>query len=250
MTISNSKTWLQTGIELPSAYGENTAVAQRGSMRGDGFVQNIAKGRVPLAEEGSYFLATNPTPGTGIAGIAAADGYDATEALITIRNGGTASATAKRVILDYIKLQPTVAGASGTNCTYATHVDKGNTRWSSGGTAYTPINLNRGSDVTANAVIHFGALVTDAATADVQKLQSGNLRTAVVVVGDEMYFDFGGEMQAGASGLFEGTLVCKQVVKHVPVVLNPQEEFILCINAASQAVTGSSFEFEIGFSER
>ncbi len=250
MSTQDSKLFQEVRSGIPSAYGEGGAAPLRSTKRGELFVQSIAKGRCALAEEGSYFLATNATPGTGIAGIAAANGYDATEALCTIRNGHTAGDTAKRIVLDYIKLQPTVAGASGTNCTYATHMDKGNTRWASGGTAYTAKNVNMGSDVATAAAIHFGALVTDGATADVVKLGSGNLRTAIVVVGDEMILDFGDSMQAGASGLFEGSLICKQVVKHVPVVLNPGEEFILCINAASQAVTGSSFEFEIGFWER
>ena len=250
MSTDDSKLWGEARRELPgTSYSEGSTTPLRATKRGELVVESIAKGQNVLAVEGSYFLATNPTPGTGIAGITAANGYDATEALLTIRNGVTAGDNAKRLYLDYIKLQPTAAGTNGTNCTFATHKDKGNTRWSSGGTAYTAVNMNLGSDTTTNAGIHFGALVTDAATGDVVKMASGNLRTAIVVVGDETYIDFGGTMAAGPSSLFEGTLICKQVIKHCPVVLNPGEELILTVNAASQS-GASSFEFEIGFWER
>jgi hypothetical protein len=250
MALDDRKIWGEAKRDLPGTnYSEGATVPLRSTKRGELVTQSIAKGQLVLTEEGSYFLATNPTPGTGIAGIAAANGYDATEALCTVRNTATASDTAKRVYLDYIKLQPTVAGTSGTNMTYATHKDKGGTRWSSGGTAYTADNNNMGSTTAAVAGIHFGALVTGAASADVVKLQSGNLRTAIVVVGDEIIIDFGGTVAAGASSLFEGTLICKQVVKHVPVILNPDEELILTVNAASQSAA-TSFEFEIAFWER
>lgn len=240
----NSKQWLEGRRELPSIYSEGATVPSRSSKYGEQIVQPLD--RQTLVAEGSYYIVTNPTPGTGIAGIAAANGYDATEALMTIRNALSAGDNTKRLFLDYIKLQPTAAGANGTNCTYATHKDKGNTRWSSGGTAYVPVNANLGSANVSLAGVHFGALVTDAATADVVKLGSGNLRTAIVVVGDEILFDFVGDRGPGASSLFEGTLICKQVVKHVPVMLNPEEEFILTVNAASQS-GATSFEFECGF---
>ena len=249
MTTTDSKLWGETHETLPGATTEGQIKAFRASKRGELYTQSISKGTLALAKEGSSFLATTPTPGTGIAGIAAANGYVATEALCTIRNTASAGDTAKRLYIDYIKLQPTVAGANGTNITYATHKDKGNSRWASGGTAYTAVNMDLGSDVSTNAGVHFGALVTDAATADVVKLQSGNLRTAIAVVGDETVLDFGGGQAPGASSLFEGTLICKQVVRHVPVVLNPGEELILTVNAASQS-GATSFEFEVCFWER
>jgi hypothetical protein len=250
MALDDRKLWGEAHRDLPgTAYTEGQTTPLRSTKRGELFTQSIAKGQTALVEEGSYFLATNPTPGTGIAGIAAANGYDATEALCTIRNGATAGDTAKRLYIDYIKLQLTVAGTNGTNLTYATHKDKGNSRWASGGTAYTPVNMNMGSDLSSSASVHFGALVTDAATADVAKMQSGNLRTAIGVVGDEIILDCGGSVAAGPSSLFEGTLICKQVIKHIPIVLNPGEELVLTVNAASQSV-GTSFEFEICYWER
>jgi len=239
MTTENHKQWAQVGEALPGQYADNATAPLRCTPRGEQIVEQI-NGAI-LVNEGSYFIVTNPTPGTGIAGIAAANGYDATEALCTIRN----SHASKKLVLDHIKLQPTAAGASGTTCTFALHKDKGNSRWASGGTAYTPVNANLESDLVSGADVHFGALVTDAATADVVKLSSGTLRPVILVVGDEVLFDFTGK-HASTSALFEGTLVCKQAVHQPPVVLNPGEELILAINAASQS-GASSFEFEIGF---
>lgn len=222
----------------------------RATKRGELFTQSIAKGRCALADEGSYFVATNPTPGTGIAGIAAADGYDATEALCVIRNANTAGDNSKRIVLDYIKLQVTVAGASGTNSSYATHLDTGNTRVASGGSTLTTVSPNMASTDSSNAAITFGAIVTNAASSSVRKLGSGLLRSVIHVVGDVTIFDFGGDPKPPAGLAVAGTAILQQVVPHAPVVLGPNDEFILTINAASQAVTGASYEVEIGYWER
>ena len=247
--MADSTKLLATAVQaLPVSSLQDYGVgAVRMTNRNELVTQSISKGRVGLADEGSYFICTNPTPGTGIASITAANGYDAAEALCIIKNGNASSGA--RIYLDYIKLSPTVAGTNGTNVTYATHLDPVGTRYTSGGTLYTPLSPNMASDATSGAVVHFGAVVTTAAGTNVRKIGSGNLRTSIMVVGDEYVLDFGADGNAGASSLFEGTLICKQVVRHAPIILGPGDEFILAVNAASQSVA-ASFEFEIAFWER
>ena len=221
--------------------------ATRLSLFGEQMVQAVGKGAYAHADEGKYFIATNPTPGTGIAGLAAADGYDDEQALCIIQNTATAGSDV-RLYLDYIKLQTTVAGTNGTNVTWATHIDE-SARYVSGGTTYTPTNLNLDSNETANATVYFGAVVASAAGSTAVKLGSGNLRTAITVVGDEYTLDFGGPRVADSGNIVAGSAIAKLRVAHCPVVLSPQDCLILAVNAASQTVA-SQFEFEVGFWER
>ena len=78
-----------------------------------------------LCDQGSYFVATNATPGTALSGIAAADGLDDLEALIFLRHGTSAT---KRLYLDYILLQVAAAGTNGTNFAVAMKGDE-TTAW-------------------------------------------------------------------------------------------------------------------------
>jgi hypothetical protein len=59
-----------TGRDLPGVYQDNVRQAPRIGRRGEVYTQPLAGTKLyPLADEGSYFLASNPTIGTGIAGI-------------------------------------------------------------------------------------------------------------------------------------------------------------------------------------
>lgn len=244
MTDTTTRQFGRASEALPGKFVDNASVEQR--MTGRGELINQPLDRAQLAREGSYYITTNPTPATGIAGITLATNFEAAEALCTIRNGNTAGDNAKRLYMDYIKIQCTAAGTNGTNVLYSMQRDSGNTRWASGGTEYTPVNLNPASDLVSLAGVHFGALVTDAATSDVIKLSDGNLRTSIIVATDEFLFDFTGDKSAGSSALSEGSLVATEVIWCPPCVLAPAEELKLDINAASQS-GASSFTFEIGF---
>lgn len=229
-------------------YSEGTPVPLRASKKGEIYTDSVAKGRTAIAAEGGYFVATNPTPGTGIAGITATGAFSDAESLITIRNGGSGD-NPKWLYLDYIRLQITAAGTSGSDVLYTMKTDSGNERWASGGSALTPVNVNQGSSVATSATIHVGALVTDAATSAARLVGNGVLRTVIRVVGDEYLFDFGGDVRSGASSLFEGLLVSRQVIPCVPVILPPSTQLVFSMYATAEAAA-SSYELEIGYYER
>lgn len=201
-----------------------------------------------LANEGSYYVATNPTMGTGIAGIAASTSFDATEHLLHIRN----THATKRLYLDFVDLVVTAAGAAGTTTGFTMTCDKGTTRYTSGGSTLTPVNPNLDASGTASDVtIKFGALVTTAATADVRPLGDFLVRTVIKVVGDSYRFTFGEHnaswQLAGAS--LDGTTSAKVTIPCPPVILGENDQFLLSDWAASQ--TGaSSYQVRIGFSLR
>src|SRR5688572_28837090 len=86
---------------VPGIPGENVYGPVRGTRYGEVVTQSLMGGKVySLADEGTYFVATNPTMGTGIAGIAASTSFDAAEHLLHIRN----TSTSKRLYLDFVDL--------------------------------------------------------------------------------------------------------------------------------------------------
>jgi len=225
----------QEGVYGParfSRYGEQVTSAFHGSKCW------------PIADEGSYFLATNPTMGTGIAGIAASTSYDATESLLHIRN----TSTSKRLYLDFIELVATAAGTNGTTFGVTMTTDRGASRYTSGATAITPVNVNLASADTADCTVKFGALVTTAASADVRLLGNIPLRTVIKVIGDRYRFNFGDTNSAwtNAGASTDGTTSVAMTIPCPPVVLGENDQFLLHDWGASQTV-GASYEFRIGF---
>jgi len=249
MALEDRKQWGEVHRDLPSgARSESTPAPLRCSKRGELYTHSIAKGRMALSDEGSYFIATNPTPGTGVAGIAATGAFSALETLIHLRNNSSGD-NATRLYMDYIKLQTTVAGTNGTDCLYTINLDSGTSRYTSGGAAVVPVNPNMDSSGTPNSTLYVGALVTAAATSDVRQVANGVLRPVISVVGDEFLFDFGGDVKGGAGSLFEGTLISRQVIPVAPVILGPTDQLVMSFYATSQTAA-TSFEFEIGYYER
>lgn len=250
MSLEDRKLWGETHRDLPgTAYSEGAAVPLRGSRRGELYVRDLVGPKLhSLADEGSYFVATNPTVGTGVAGIAAADGFDDLETLAFLRNTESAS-TGKRLYLDYIKLQATAAGTNGTNFSFAMKLDKGNNRFASGGSAITPVSPNMDSTAAAVATLRFGAVVTTAASADARLVASGLLRSVIKVVGDTYLFDFGPSAKSMTSHIVAGTAIANVVIPCPPVVVGPNQMFLLHEFAASQTV-GAAYTFEIGWWER
>lgn len=237
---------LRVSRALPTPYGENRTVVSRSDRYGNQVVAQVSKPMNEEAGSGCYFVATNATPGTGVAGIAAADGLDNTEAYFYLRNTSESTGTNKYIYLDYVKLITTAAGTNGTNLIYASKIDTGSTRFSSGGSAVTPVNCNMDSDTTFEGTLRAGAVVLSAATGSVRLLSHGTLRSAITVVGDSYLFDFGGGARAGRAALqTSGTAIAHVVVPHCPVVLGPSDAWCFHLNAASQSAA-SSFEFEIG----
>ncbi len=195
-------------------------------------------------DDGSYFIATNPTMGTGIAGIAASTSYDATEHLLLLRN----TSTTKRLYLDFIDIVCTAAGAAGTTTGFTMVTDTGATRYTSGGSTITPVNPTFEYSESAECTLKFGALVTGAATSDVRPLGDFLVRTVIKVVGDSYRFTFGDSngawSLAGAS--LDGTTSAKVTIPCPGVILGETDQFLLSDWAASQS-GASSYQLRMGF---
>jgi hypothetical protein len=244
--LSNKQNFGLANRALPSPILDTTSGIMRISRYGETEVQAVTGSLLHgLADEGSYFVATNPTPGTAIGGIAAADGLDDLEALIFLRNG---SSNDKRIYLHYILLQVAAAGTNGTNFAFAMKGDKGNSRFASGGSSITPVNVNMASSRTSGIDrLQFGAVVPTAATSEARLLHHGLVRTVIKVIGDKYLFTFGGSTPPQISGIpLEGTTQANINIPCPPVVLDPGDSFLFHEFAASQTVA-ATYQFSMGF---
>ncbi|HWR72779.1 MAG TPA: hypothetical protein VN604_06390, partial [Nitrospirota bacterium] len=130
-----------TGTSLPNKNVDGTVVRARMARYGEVGLKDFGskKGAV---EEGSSFIVVNPTLGTGVAlGVAAATAVIQTAPSILIYNNDVVGG--KNIIMDSLKLIVTGAGTAGTRLDLSIYLDS-TTRYTSGGTAGTPVNLNMG----------------------------------------------------------------------------------------------------------
>lgn len=234
--------------DLPAPLPEGQAAELRATRYGEANVSVLVPKAYGMPDEGSYFVTTNPTPGTGIATIAALQTFVATSPFILMWNANPYGG--KRVYLDYLKLRVTAAGTGGTKIEWACTRDEARTdRYTSGtGTITAPVNVNGDSDRASKVTVYAGALV--AATAPNAKLLGhGAFRTVIPVVGDEYLINFGGVDMMNDGVLVSGTAIVQRSIAHPGIVLGPQQWFGFHIWLASQSAA-SSYEVEIGHWER
>jgi len=188
----------------------------------------------------------NPTPGTAVDGIAAADGLDNLEALLFMHVNAAAT---KRVYLDKLWLRCVAVGTNGTNFQLAIRGDKGTSRYASGGSAITPVNTNM-ADATATSLdqLYFGAVVATAATGSMRTLWHKRLRSGIKVTLDEYLFNFGSSNVIPHTAVPVAT-VSTLVTDCPPIVLGPGDSLLLHEFAASQTVA-ASYEFYLSWWER
>lgn len=236
------------GRALPSINQDNTQVPVRLGRHGEQHVLPLTGSKLDgLADEGSYFVATNATLGTPLTGAAAPTAFSATVALMALVNN--ASAGGKRIHLDWLLLSPKAAGTNGTNFSFAMSGDK-TVRYSSGGTAITPVNPNLDSDAASIAQLYAGAVTATAASTSVRRLNHGVLRTVIKVIGDQYLFTFGNASPPAVGGIpLEGTLQAAIHTPCPPVVLGPGHSFLFHEIAAAQSVA-ATWEFSMGWWER
>lgn len=237
------------GRAVPGASSDGTQTPLRIGRHGEMYTIPAGPHRSTLADEGSYFVASNPTPGTGIAGIAAADGFNAAETLFLLYNTATTSEST-RLYLDFLELSCTVVDTNGTDIRYDMHIDSTD-RYTSGGSAITPVCPNMDSSASAKGRLKFGALVSAAASSGVRYLGGRLLSSTDLVANDCFRFDFGGAGGAGQGLNYseEATLGRIFQVASPPVVLGPGASFLFSINCSSQS-GAATWSFNAGWWER
>ena len=245
----------KTARAQPTKSADAVQLQPRLTAYGDLVTVPIGIGVNSIADEGSYFNATNATIGTGIIH-ALTTAWSGTAALFCLRN--TDAEGAKRINLDYIRL---VTGATAIGMTAATSIEFAITidntnRYSSGGTSITPVNANMDSSQATIAALNFGAVVLSAASGSVRTTTRGALprRAApAMVTGDQFMFDFGGSAPPAVDTIgaaAPATAAASFYIPSGPVIIGGGDSLNFHLWYPSGATTAPTFEFEIGWWER
>lgn len=236
---------------LPTPEGQGTYAPTRVDRYGSPMVRTMDL--FAHAEQGTLFVAHNAIndAATTLAGHVAPVLVDAddsmTKPLFFMRN----PSTTKRIIPLYIELDCIVIGASGTTDSWSAQLDKGATRWSSGGSALTIVNPNTdkadASVLSATNALLGGAVVVGAETSEARQLGHGQIRGAIMVAADRYCFKFGGYGDVGANVV--ATAASRHMITMPPVILGPTGQFLLALCAPLQAVTAAVYKMRCAWLE-
>lgn len=213
-------------------------------------VSDVSGGRsTPTTDTGGTFVATNPTPGTGIvAGVAVTLAAAATAPSMVVVNNNALNSNINIYPL-YLKLTETVVSTTGTSSNFQFHMDVIN-RYTSGGTVLAAQNTLSGSTARSNALVAFGAIVAPAANSD--KFISGNLlqRIGLIdVAGDILQFTWGSP-QLSLSIPFTTTATIGNFQFGLQsCAIQPGHSMVFTIWKTSVTV-GITYEVEFGYLEK
>lgn len=229
-----------------SSLGDNALGGgpERSDWYGGGYQNPLGSGNWVLADEGSYFTASNAAVATGIAGHAAPVVADTdTKALLHLYNGGQ-----RNIVPDHLFLEVTAAGTAGTIHYAVVYVDnRGATARASGGTAITPVSSHGGAPQTTAATIYFGAVVT---TTGFTKVAHQIVREVIPVVQDTVMIKFGsGSPQQRAGLTTAGTATSHVFLDFPPVIVPPGGNLNIAMIRPSQSAA-ASYQFHFGYWER
>ncbi len=192
-----------------------------------------------LAADGSYWIAKNPTPGTGLATIAAPITVADTAPFAMIKGPTTLG---KKFWVDYLRLTCTAPGTAGTSLRLAIHTDATKAD-PTGGTTLVPANVNQEITTAIESKFFAGPLTAAAASGAVRELVAPLLKGAIPAIGDVYLFKFG--------GVDQGVSTTASIVYYGgPPIVVPANQictFHLLLLAQSAA---SNYEVEFGGWER
>ncbi len=208
-----------------------------------------------LADQGYYFTAISPTPGTGIIETASIQTFAGAEVspLLVVYNPSLLNPV--NIYPLYLRLTCTQANAVGLTQRFTLTLDQGNrvTTQAAASGILTINNVNMGSTNKSQAQISAGAtLVCSAATSQRRIIGNQSFRNGgvVCVIGDVYQFNFGSSEQIDPMSLVEtGTAICNVTYGFAPVVIGPQQSMLVQHWVAS-TTTGAGFEYEFGFVEK
>ncbi len=212
-------------------------------------VSTLAGGRdTQAADQGNYFVAITPTPGTGIVGTASVQAFTETTPVFICTNTGLLN-----IYPMSLRTHLTVVGATASvaeNMTFT--LDNGN-RFSSisVGVALTINNLNMASTTGSGALCWGGGVIATAATgarrvvAHVQKKH-----TVIEVVHDTTTYMWGGTNAVSFSSIAANTTTPTYSAHNLPpIVIGPGQSLVVVEWAAAQT-TGSTNEYMFSFIEK
>lgn len=235
--------------QLPDAESDSTEKALRGGRYGEAYTVSVLPTMDVLADEGTFRLALNPTPGTGIAAAINASVSETAGNFLNIKNNDAINnGRAKFIYMHYLRLILTALPASATSVQYFLKLDIVN-RYTSGGTVLTPSSPNLAGGQASVAQLWAGALTTVAPSQSAALVSRGVMRSIIPSINDEWIFNFGTESFAGSISLAAANAQ-RMTVPCAPIIIGPQQNLSFQVWAPVNSVTPPSFELEVGWFER
>ncbi len=218
-----------------------TVVAQK--------VQSIWNRDQGILDEGTAFIATNPTPGTGIALVSSVTAETQTSPTMLIYNGWTPTdPNAKNIYPIGLRMICTAAPTSATYWQMSVRMDVNNPlKYTSGGSVIVPVSAGVASNAS-KAVIYFGAIVAlSQSLAGGRLLANQMVSPTIPVVKDVHNYEFGGGTNLPM--INAPTVNSVRQVSLPPVAIPPGGW--LAINTwGGSSGAAPSFEFQLDYIER
>lgn len=207
--------------------------------------KTIGRGAQGSAIEGLYYKAASAVGAGTAMGIQTSFSATANVAMM-IRNPSTAS---KKIVLDFIKMINTAAGASTTSSHIAAILDTAD-RWSAGATTLAATGAHSGLAGNSAADIRIG-IITAVAAVSPRVIGRAVVRQQTApcwAVNDTLYLTFAGGNDIPYSTITgAGPLIVP--IPCGPAVIAPNTSFLLHMWNVANATTAPSWEWEIGYWE-
>lgn len=225
------------------------------SARGEQFGLNLFNGLEGLVQEGSLWIASTATPGTGIA-LTPTTGttFSDTQALIVLNNTDTVGPQGKTIYPLFATLIVTTAPTSQTLGFVGHRIDSvprgtAGTLLGATLTAAKPSNMSIGGNSVGQCYALGASAVSVAASANVRNVGRNIYRGQIPVVGDHITIAFGcREMAAGGVNLAATT--ASGITVFAPgIAIGPQQSYVMNEWATARAAAMSG-ELVVGWIER
>lgn len=240
--------------------GQPTPISIRTGKYNEVGVMNYYADQYPLALEGSYFVFTNPTPGTGVAATTSLTNFASggTKPFLYIGNGNVAGGP--NIELDYLSLIQTAGQlpTTATNIQIAISLDTVAAKAATG-TAVTPVNPFPGSLVATRAtVLNTATTSADSVGALLvfhDYIEPITTATPCAVAGDFYSVKFGAIDHVNTANAYQpvaaGTpLAVKQISSSGPPIVIPPG-WAACIKIfGTGCAAAQTYEWSCGYRER
>lgn len=232
---------------LPAVMVDGVAAQQRGTRRGEAFVQNLVPTMGELADDQSFFSTTTPTPGTAVT-YALQQTFSDIVGLVHVQN--TDNAGGKRIFLHALRLICVAVGSAATSVEGAIKVDVVPRVPTANSSALVPLSTRSGAKVASVASVYVpsgGALTMPAASGGARLLDRFKIRQGIPVAGDVFMLQFG---QVDGAPPNVGTGVGRYVESVVPVVIDPGQSATIYLWQPAITTTAPTFEIALSHFER
>lgn len=237
---------------LPDSEVDGESMGLRGGRYGESYVLNLVPTTHMLSREGTYFVATNPTPGTAFAANIQAAFSDTVPFIYLFNQESQQNVRAKYCYIHYIKIIVSVVPVTATAAQIALITDivsrgLGTDNMTQIQPVSTTTSMTLPSDMFIKAQSSGTASAITASSQQKRVLARASFPSGLPTIGDELVLVCGETGLGGAQGLTAAQATCpgRKVCSAPPVVVAPGHSLTAHLWFPGNATTGLSYEVEI-----